>query len=93
MIGFPDGDSGPLPGPCYAAVMLYIQIKSDRDPRVLADLIASTESEQPVDPKVEVEAKLVREHQAQAERDRPSWQTLDTVNFQKLDDDNDWTDI
>lgn len=73
--------------------MIYIQVKSDRDPRVLAQLIASTQSAAPVDPKLAVEATMLREHQAQAERDRPSWQTLDTVNFQKIDDDNDWTDL
>ena len=74
--------------------MIYIQVKSDRDPQVLAELIASGQSrEAPVDPKVEVEAKMLRAHQDEAERQRPSWQALDTVNFQKLDDDNDWTDI
>jgi hypothetical protein len=74
--------------------MIYIQVKSDRDPTVLAELIASTQSESPVsDPKLAIEAKMVREHQEQVERDRPSWQTLDTVNFQKLDDDNNWSDL
>ena len=74
--------------------MIYIQVKSDRDPRILAELIASTQGESPVsDPKVAVEAKMVRDHQEQVERDRPSWQTLDTVNFQKLDDDNNWSDL
>jgi hypothetical protein len=37
-------------------------------------------------------AKQLRE-QEQAARERPSWQTLDTVNFKKLDPENDWTDL
>jgi hypothetical protein len=73
--------------------MLYIQVKSERDPRVLAELIASTQHETPADSKIAVEARMLREHQEQEELARPSWQTLDTVNFQKLDDDNDWTDL
>jgi len=73
--------------------MLYIQVKSERDPRVLAELIASTQSEPPADSKVAVEAKLLREHQEQEAASRPSWETLDTVNFGKLDDENDWTDL
>ena len=74
--------------------MLYIQIKSDRDPKVLADLIAaSQESRDPVDPKLEIEATMLREHQEQVERDRPTCHELETVNYQKLDEDNDWTDL
>ena len=74
--------------------MIYIQVKSDRDPQVLAELIASTQGDaRPSDPKLAEDAKLVREHQEQVERDRPSWQTLDTTNFQKLDDDNNWSDL
>jgi hypothetical protein len=72
--------------------MLSIHVKAC-DPRVLAELIASTQSETPVDSKVAVEAKLLREHQAQEAATRPSWETLDTVNFGKLDDDNDWSDL
>jgi hypothetical protein len=73
--------------------MLYIQIKSDRDPKALAELIASQESNAPVDPKLEVEATMLREHQEQVERERPNCHELETVNYQKLDDDNDWTEL
>ena len=73
--------------------MLYIQVKSGRDPRVLAELIASTQHHKRVDPRLAVEARLLREHQEQAERDRAPWQSLETLNFQKLDDDNDWTEL
>jgi hypothetical protein len=74
--------------------MLYIQIKADRDPKALAELIAaSQESSSPVDPKLEVEAAMLRDHQEQVERDRPSCHEIETVNFHKLDDDNDWTDL
>jgi hypothetical protein len=73
--------------------MLHIQVKSERGPRVLAELIASTQSETPVDSRVAVEAKLLRDHQEHEARMRPSWETLDTVNFGKLDDENDWSDL
>ena len=73
--------------------MLYIQIKSDRDPKALADLIASQESNHPVDPMLEIEAMMLREHHEQVERDRPTCHELETVNYQKLDADNDWTEI
>lgn len=73
--------------------MLYIQVKSERDPAALAELIASTQSEPAADSKVAIEAKLLREHQEQEALTRPSWETLDTVNFGKLDDENDWTDL
>jgi hypothetical protein len=73
--------------------MLYIQVQSKRDPKVLAELIASTQNQAPVDPSLEIEAKILREHQALNEAERPSWRELETVNFQKLDDDNDWSDL
>ena len=73
--------------------MLYIQVKSGRDPRVLAELIASTQGKPVVDPKLVVEAQLLREVQEHAEHDRPSRDEVETVNFTKLDDANDWTDI
>jgi hypothetical protein len=73
--------------------MLYIQVKDGRDPRVLAELIAATEPEHAVDPKVAIEAKLVRAHQEQEQAARPNRHEIETVNFQTLDDDNDWTDL
>jgi hypothetical protein len=73
--------------------MIYIQVKDGRDPRVLADLIASAEHGSVVDPKLEVEAAMLREHQEQVVRERPSHDTMETVDFKKLDDDNEWTDL
>jgi hypothetical protein len=73
--------------------MIYIQVKSDRDPRVLADLIAQTHGSAEVDDKLAVEANLVREVRQQLEADRPSRQELETVNFRRLDTENDWTDL
>jgi len=73
--------------------MIYIQVKSGRDPRVLADLIASTENGAAVDPKLEIEAAMLRAHQEQAVRERPTRENMETVNFSKLDEDNDWTDL
>jgi hypothetical protein len=73
--------------------MLEVQVRSANAPRVLAELIRSTQNEPGVHPEIEAEARLVREHQAQAAQDRPSWTTLDTVDFHKLDAENDWTDV
>lgn len=75
-----------------ALAMISIQVKSDRDPRVLADLIAQTQRDESA-PQAAPEAELVREFIAQQDADRPSHDELDTVNFQRLDDDNDWTDV
>lgn len=76
--------------------MIEIQIKSATEPRVLAELIASTLhghiSPDPSSPTVQV-GKLVREQQEAAERDRPSHQELQTVNFATIEPDEDWTDI
>jgi hypothetical protein len=73
--------------------MLEVQVKSPDAPRVLAELIRSTQNEPGCAPEVEAQARLVREHQAQAAHDRPSWTTLDTVDFGKLEPENDWTDV
>lgn len=73
--------------------MLEVQVKAANAPRVLAELIRSTQNEPEVNPEIAAEARLVREHQAQAAQDRPSWTTLDTVDFHKLDAENDWTDV
>ena len=73
--------------------MLHIQVKSKRDPHVLAELIAASEPDAQVDPKLAVEAKLIREQRDYEERTRPSLHQLDTMNFHKLDDENDWTDL
>ena len=73
--------------------MLQVQVKSPDAPRVLAELIRSTQNEPGSSPEIEAQARLVRETQAQAAHDRPSWTTLDTVDFQLLDPENDWTEV
>ena len=71
--------------------MIHVQVTSDQAPKALADLIASTQGEESLDPKLAIEASLIRDHQLQAERERPSRGEIDTVDFTKLDADNDWT--
>jgi len=73
--------------------MLEVQVRAANAPRVLAELIRSTQNEPGACPEIEAEARLVREHQAEAAQSRPSWQTLDTVDFQLLDPENDWTEV
>jgi hypothetical protein len=80
-------------GACYPGAMIHVQVTSDQAPQALADLIASTQGEDSLDPKLAIEASMIRDHQAQAERERPSLQEIDTVDFAKLDIDNDWTDL
>ena len=72
--------------------MLQVQVTSSD---VLARLIRSTQNEaqNEPDPKIAVQVRLIRETQAQAAQARPSWQTLDTVDFQRLEPENDWTDV
>jgi hypothetical protein len=83
----------PASGACYAGAMIHVQVTSDQAPQALAELIASTLGEETLDPKLAIEASMIRDHQRQAERDRPSLQEIDTVDFTKLDADNDWTDL
>jgi hypothetical protein len=73
--------------------MIHVQVTSDEAPEALADLIASTLGDEPLDPKLALEASLVRQHQLEAESQRPSRQELATVDFAKLDADNDWSDL
>jgi CelD/BcsL family acetyltransferase involved in cellulose biosynthesis len=73
--------------------MLQVQVTSNDSPRILAELIRSTQNEPGASPEIEAQARLVRETQAQAAQDRPSWTTLDTVDFQLLDPENDWTEV
>ena len=69
--------------------MIDIRVKSDRDPRVLADLIAQTHG-----PVAEDHVrKDVQEAREELARERPSRQEIETVNFQRLDTDNDWSDV
>jgi hypothetical protein len=71
--------------------MIYIQVTAEGDPGALADLIQSTQRA-PTDPAAPQD-DLVREFIAQQDAERPSHDEIDTVNFQRLDDDNDWTDV
>jgi hypothetical protein len=73
--------------------MLQVQVRAANAPRVLAELIRSTQNEADASPEIEAEARLVREHQSQGRASQPPWQTLDTVDFHKLDAENDWTDV
>lgn len=73
--------------------MLQVQVTARDAPRVLAELIRCTQNEPGVHPEIEAQARLVRAAQAQAAQDRPSWTTLDTVDFELLDPENDWTEV
>jgi hypothetical protein len=73
--------------------MIHVQVKSDQDPTLLAELIASTQGEEPTDPKIAIEASMIRDQQAQAERERVSFSEMETMNFKTLDAENDWTDL
>jgi hypothetical protein len=71
--------------------MINIQVTAEGDPRALADLIESTQAA-PTDQRAS-QGDFVREFIAQQDAERPSHDEIDTVNFQRLDDDNDWTDV
>ena len=76
--------------------MIDITVQSDGDPQVLADLIASTlhgHIAPDASGSLAAVGKLVREHQEQAEASRPTRAQIDTVNFAKIDDEADWTDV
>jgi hypothetical protein len=76
--------------------MIDIHVDSDDDPQVLAELIASTlHGHIAPDPNSSLAdiGRLVREEMEQAELERPSRQQLETVNFAKIDDETDWTDV
>jgi hypothetical protein len=76
--------------------MIEIEVKGSRDPQALAELIASTLHGHPgasPDSSTTEAGKRVRAEQEAAEVTRPSQQEMDTVNFQTIDDDLDWTEI
>lgn len=76
--------------------MIEIEVKCGQDPKALAELIASTLPGHPLedpDSDLACTGRLVREQQEQAEQQRPSWQQMETVNFQTIEDDQDWTDV
>ena len=74
--------------------MIEIEIKADEEPRALAELIASAVHGQPADDAgVTLAGKQIREEQEQAELARGSWTDMSTVDFAKLDEENDWSDV
>jgi hypothetical protein len=74
--------------------MIEIEIKADKDPRALAELIASAVNGQPAeDPSVTAAGKTVRDAQEREEQTRRSWTDAETVNFATIDDENDWSDV
>ena len=58
-----------------------IKVKS---PRMLAELIAWTQGDFYPDPKHGFVPAIAP---------RPTAETIDTVNFQKIDEENDWSDV
>ncbi len=73
--------------------MIDIHIQTGGNPQPLAELIASTQGEEIVDPGLAQIATELRAERVIDELDRPSRHDLETVNYQKLDDDNDWSDV
>lgn len=72
--------------------MISIRVDTERDPQVLAELIAQAHG----DPNANVttgEAVAEVHKEILDGGDRPSRQELETVNFQRLDSENDWTDV
>jgi hypothetical protein len=76
--------------------MIEVQIESGGNPEMLADLIASTLHghviPEPESSLAQV-GKLIREQQERVEEQRPSRQQVETVNFSKIDDEQDWTEV
>ncbi len=73
-----------------------IELKTAHNPRELAELIASSLPNQaPPNPGSTTDriGKLVKQAKEQEQLDRPRWDELDTVNFQTLDEDNDWSEV
>ena len=74
--------------------MIEIEIKTGKDPRALAELIASAVHGQPADDaSVTAAGKQVRDVQELEEQQRGSWTDAETVNFATLEPENDWSDV
>jgi len=73
--------------------MIEISVKTNRNPRVLAELIASMHGDDVNDQDVAQATAVVKNQQAAVADARPSWQQDETLDFKKLDDDNDWSDV
>lgn len=73
--------------------MIEIEVRG-QDPKALAELIASTLHGMPVSDASMVETgKMVRAQQEDDEAKRPSLHDMQTVNFEKIDEDCDWTEV
>jgi hypothetical protein len=64
-----------------------------RDPQALADLIDATLYGRPANEELTCVGKIVRDEQEADEDRRSPWDALATVDFKKLDDDHDWSDV
>ena len=74
--------------------MIEIEVRGGQDPQALAELIASTlHGTQVADSSMVETGKMVRAQQEDAEARRPSLHDMQTVNFETLDEDCDWTEI
>jgi len=74
--------------------MIEIEVRGGHEPQALAELIASTLHGTPVaDSGVVETGKMIRAHQEDAEAKRPSLHDMQTVNFETIDEDTDWTDV
>jgi hypothetical protein len=74
--------------------MIEIEVKSGPAPEALAELIAATlHGQSSEDATMATTGKLVREQQEQAELKRPSVHDMQTVNFQTVDDEIDFSDV
>lgn len=77
--------------------MTDIQVSCGRSPQDLANVIAATlHGIVPTNPDDDAvtAGRFVRAIQEQTERERgSSWHDLPTVNFETLDEDDDWTEV
>jgi hypothetical protein len=74
--------------------MIEIEVRGGQDPQALAELIASTlHGTQVADSSIVETGKMVRAQQEDAESKRPSLHDMQTVNFETLDEDLDFSDV
>lgn len=76
--------------------MIDIQVSCGRDPQDLANAIAATlhgiVPDAPDGAALTV-GRMVRAAQERAETERSSWNDLPTVNFETMDEDEDWSSV
>ena len=74
--------------------MIEIEVRGGQNPQALAELIASTLHGMPVsDPQMAATGKMIRAQQEDAETKRPSLHDMQTVNFETIDEEADWTEV